>query len=109
MVLLWFADIDPDLERNPALTREFEVGIDGNWQAPINVVELAGGKQFEAYEWGYGSVALREGSYIAFQATEGSNLGPIVNALEVYGVSDPVRPRTDLRDGNEFEHILRLD
>lgn len=94
VVLLWFAEIEQVNQ-----IREFEVGIDGNWQEPINVKNTVG-KMYEAYQWGYPSVNLTSTSYLGLRSTNRSQLGPILNGLEVYFVSDPVLPRTDVRDGN---------
>lgn len=99
VVLLWFAEIE--LKAQPQ-SREFEVGIDENWQTPINILNVTNATKYRAYEWGYGSIALSGTSTIAFRATNRSSLGPILNAMEVYGISDPVQPRTDMQDGNQF-------
>lgn len=97
VVLLWFAEIEPKAHIH---SREFVVGVDGNWQDPIDILNVTKEIKYEAYEWGYGSIALSGTSAIALNATSRSALGPILNALEVYGVSDPVQPRTDMREGN---------
>lgn len=96
VVLLWFAETDAQAQTK---SREFEVGIDGNWQQPINIRSVTGALN-QGYEWGYASVVLSDTSAISLRATNRSELGPILNGLEVYAVSDPVQPRTDLQDGN---------
>ncbi|KAG0561392.1 hypothetical protein KC19_9G061400 [Ceratodon purpureus] len=96
VVLLWFAEMELTAQ---VQSRVFEVGIDENWQAPaIDILNVTKRIMYEAYEWGYGSIALSGTSTIAFRATTGSLLGPILNAMEVYEVSDPVQPRTDMQD-----------
>lgn len=97
VVLLWFAETDAEAAASKT-TREFQVGIDGNWQEPIDVAATVAGLN-RGYEWGYASVTLTDASAIAFRATNRSELGPILNGLEVYAVSDPVQPRTDAQDG----------
>ena len=96
VVLLWFAEIE-----EKAGLREFVVGIDRNWQDPINIMNVTH-RMYEAYEWGYATIALSGTSTIAFNATDRSTLGPIINAMEVYEVSDPVQLRTAMQDGNHF-------
>jgi hypothetical protein len=98
VVLLWFAEIEPQVVPG---SREFVVGIDGNWQDPIDILSVTKAK-YQPYEWGYASVPLSETSTIALNATSTSIWEPILNAMEVYGVSDPVQPRTDMQDGNQF-------
>lgn len=102
VVLLWFAETDAQAQTK---TREFEVGINENWQEPINIRNVTGALN-TGYEWGYGSVVLTDTSTISFRATSRSELGPILNGLEVYTVSDPVRPRTDLQDGKVLSLII---
>lgn len=92
VVLLWFAELIPDDGR-----RIFEVGVDGIWSAPISQLGVAE-FSLRAYEWGYDSLNLSRTSQISFNATEDSNQGPILNAMEVYKVSEPIQPRTDDRD-----------
>lgn len=101
VVLLWFAEIEQVNQ-----IREFEVGIDGNWQEPINVKNTVG-KMYEAYQWGYPSVNLTSTSYLGLRSTNRSQLGPILNGLEVYFVSDPVLPRTDVRDVAAIEAVKK--
>lgn len=107
VVLLWLAEISPLALTQP---REFEVGIDGNWQEPIDILARTGRVLYQAYEWGYPSVNLADSSTIAFRATNRSVLGPLLNGLEVYAVSDPVQPRTDEGDGNflYFDLVIAL-
>jgi len=95
VVLLWLAETEAQAESQ---TRAFEVGIDEDWQEPINIRGVTGGVN-RGYEWGYASVTLTDTSAIALRATNESELGPILNGLEVYAVSDPVQPRTASQDG----------
>lgn len=97
VVLLWLAEIDTQALTS---TREFEVGIDGNWQQPIEILDKTGRQLYQAYEWGFPSVNLADTSSIDFRATNRSILGPLINGMEVFAVSDPVQPRTDVGDGN---------
>ena len=91
MVYMWFAEIDPQAKNK---TRKFQVGVDNNMQAPINIANLTGGL-YTAYEYGYTSVNLTTTSTMTFAATADSDLGPILNAIEVNLLSDPVPLRTD--------------
>ncbi|KAG0603110.1 hypothetical protein M758_10G067600 [Ceratodon purpureus] len=102
VVLLWLAEIDTQALTS---TREFEVGIDGNWQQPIEILDKTGRQLYQAYEWGFPSVNLADTSSIDFRATNRSILGPLINGMEVFAVSDPVQPRTDVGDVAAIEII----
>lgn len=91
MVYMWFAEIDPQAVNK---TRNFQVGIDNNMQLPINIVNITGGL-YTADEYGYTTVNLTSTSYLTLAATADSDLGPILNGMEVYYISDPIQPRTD--------------
>ena len=91
MVYMWFAEIDQQAANK---TRKFQVGVDNNMQLPINIANLTGGL-YTAYEYGYTSVNLSSTSIMTFAATADSDLGPILNGLEVYLISDLVPLRTD--------------
>lgn len=91
IVYMWFAEIDPQAVNK---TRKFQVGIDNNMQLPINIVN-ATGNLYTAYEYGYSGVNLTSTSILTLQATADSDLGPILNGIEVYYISDPIQPRTE--------------
>lgn len=91
IVYMWFAEIDPQAVTK---TRKFQVGVDNLMQLPINIANVTGGL-YTAYEYGYTSVNLTSTSILTFVATADSDLGPILNGIEVYLISDLIQPRTD--------------
>ena len=91
IVYMWFAEIDPQAVNK---TRKFQAGIDSKMQPPINIVNVTGG-MYLAYEYGYTGVNLTSTSILTLAATADSDLGPILNGIEVYLISDLIQPRTD--------------
>lgn len=96
MVWLWWAEIDPQASNK---TRSMLLSVTGAVpNNPVNVVNITGG-MYIAYEYGYSSHTLTPSTTMTLSPTPDSQLGVMLNALEVYRLSDPLVPRTYPSDG----------